>query len=400
MTAKTTKSPLTFSIVTSALGSLPWSGIAIYAVILLMTSLIGIFWPWLKAGEGIEIGESNSTTLRNVGLLVGGAIAIWLGFWRARVADSQSKAATDQAEAAKQQAETARRTSLNDRYQRAVEFLGSGDLPIRIGAIHTLSLLAREDPESFYRQFRELGCAFVRQPPHAGHLGTGLKGTREDVDAVMQALGSRTAEQVDIEERQKMRLPLWSVDLRNYDLHKLNLSRSIFLDAKLDNAILAETKLVRVIFSNANLSKAFLFDADLSSAVLCGANLTGADLSDANLAGANLSKTFFSLHMYAEDVDLLLHPTSSSAGANLTDVRLVGANLENANLAGANLAGTRFYEHVSAEGHESDRGASGLTQEQLDSAIVDPPDRSPILDGLLDAKTGRPLLWKSRKGSL
>ena len=379
----------------STLRAFPWRKIMLWAApSLAVLGIVVCFWPWLRAAEGLAVAESNSTTLRNVGLLIGGVVAIGFAVWRGRVADRQSKAAQSQAETAQKQAETSRHSLLNDRYQKGVEMLESNVLPVRIGAIHALGLLAREEPELYYRQFRELGCAFVRRPPHENEQGTGLKGTREDVHAVMLALGDRTTEQLEVEQRGSARLPLWGVDLRNHDLHKLDLSKALFPGAKLDGVILADSKLRCAIFSNVNLSDGFLFNADLSGAALCGADLTKTDLSDAILVGANLSKTLYTPNIRVEDIDLLLLPTSSARGANLTDARLFGANFENAVLSGANVAGARFYEDVRVEGIPVNTPAYGLRQEQLDSAIADPPDRPPILDGMLDAKTGKALVWK------
>jgi hypothetical protein len=84
---------------------------------------------------------------------------------------------------------------------------------------------------------------------------------------------------------------------------------------------------------NAQLSKKHLTHADLRDANLCGADLTAADLSNAILSGANLQN------------------------ANLKRARLVRTNLDGAKLTGANLDRTDF------------RGAQGLTEEQLTSAI-------------------------------
>ena len=44
-------------------------------------------FAWLQCGP--EDGESNSTTLRNVGLLVAGFYALIFAFWRAKIADAE-----------------------------------------------------------------------------------------------------------------------------------------------------------------------------------------------------------------------------------------------------------------------------------------------------------------------
>ena len=54
------------------------------------------------------------------------------------------------------------------------------------------------------------------------------------------------------------------------------------------------------------------------------------------------------------------------------------AHLNRANLTGADL-----------------RNCKGLTQERLDQAIAD-SNNPPKLEGVIDANTGEPLVWKKR----
>ena len=366
-----------------------WIALGIGATLMLALA-VGTIWPWLKAAGETVVTESNSTTLRNVGLLIGGGAAIGLAVWRAIMADRQTRAT-------QRQAETSQHSLLNDRYQRGVEMMGSKVLPIRIGAIHALDLLAREYPESHYRQFRDLGCAFVRSPPFESEPGTGLKGIREDIDAAIQVLGRRTPEQLDIDSREEMLLPLWGVDLSNHNLSGLVLSRSVFLGAKFRHAFLLGSKLADTLCLDTDFSNAIMWGADLSGARLHGANLTQANLSGADLSRARLSNPHLDREYSFNDFEYLLYVETSTkcTGPNLTGARLFGANLENANLTGANLAGAEFGPQVDEEG-DVNPPAYGLTQKQLDSAIADPTHRPPILNGLLDAKTRKPLVWKTK----
>lgn len=96
------------------------------------------------------------------------------------------------------------------------------------------------------------------------------------------------------------------------------------------------TTRVPLCFSGADLSDANLNDARLAGAVFTGALLARTDLSGADLTGADLSN------------------------ANLENAQLEGANLSGAILSGADL-----------------RTALGLTQAQIDSAIVDGSTRLP-----------------------
>ena len=92
----------------------------------------------------------------------------------------------------------------------------------------------------------------------------------------------------------------------------------------------------------------------ISSANLEGASLHGANLSDTTLLFSNLK------------------------GASFYRANLGGASLHGANLSGANLGGCKR-----------------LTQEQIDQAEAD-SDNPPKLEGVVDAKTGKPLVWCGR----
>ena len=149
---------------------------------------------------------------------------------------------------------------------------------------------------------------------------------REDVQAVMTAVGERSKAQIEIEKEKEYRLNLIGADL----------------------------KFVRLF--DAVLGNVDLLKADLTNAVLIGAKLKSAKLTGAKLTGANL-----------EDADL--------KSTRLIDVNLEVALLIHTNLSGADL-----------------EGCKGLTQKQLNEAVAD-SENPPKLEGVVDAKTGRPLVW-------
>lgn len=106
------------------------------------------FWDWLRGGpDGVE---SGSTTVRNLGLVLAGLIALPLAIWRSWVA--------------KRQADTAQDSFLNERYQKGAEMLGSNVPAVRLGGIYALHRLAEESPEKYHFQVMSLFCAFVRRP--------------------------------------------------------------------------------------------------------------------------------------------------------------------------------------------------------------------------------------------
>ena len=94
---------------------------------------------------------------------------------------------------------------------------------------------------------------------------------------------------------------------------------------------------------------------------------TPLNLNGANLTGANLR------------------------GAYLTCVSLKGANLAKADLTGAFLGSANLTDAYMSE-------CKGLTQEEIDHAEAE-PDNPPKLEGVVDADTGKPLVWRGRSPS-
>lgn len=285
-----------------------------------------VFWDWLQTGpEGLL--ESGSTTIRNVGLVVGGVVAALLAVWRSRVAEHQ--------------VETAQQSLLNERYQRGAEMLGSDVLTVRLGGIYALQRLAMEHPKQYHIQIMQLFCAFVRHPTKdeselavgaASQPGSGAESKladpeaqiRQDVQAVMTAISACHGKQGNVEYDGRILLNLKGASLAGAELWSTNFSSAHFVGS--------------------NLSGAILWNADLSGAILWAANLTHATLQQTNLTRARL---------------------------------------KDANLSGAKLS-------LDAEHH-----AIGVTQKELDRARADPDD-PPDLDGVADAETGEPLVWRGK----
>ena len=340
--------------------------VAIAAVPLVAIATTVYCWDWLQGA-----GESNSATLRNIGLIIAALIALPLTLWRSWVAQRQ--------------ADTAQQSLVNERYQRGAEMLGNSKLSVRLGGIYALQDLAEEDPKQYHVQIMKLFCAFARRPIRDGdggigegkqshapdESGTETERCREDVRAVMEAIGSRSESDIVLERKDGFELDLTGIDVGDADLRRANLSWIVLKNAKLSGANL----------NRAILSMAGLDGADLSKANLTGANLSGATLTNAKSCGAELD--------YANLSDAKLH------GADLSRAGLGGAKLFNAQLNGANLSDAQLYlnRREVSDPTETKIPATGLTQAQLDTARADP--QQPQLDDVvLDAETGKPLVWR------
>ena len=358
-----------------------------------------VFWEWLSGGE------SGSETIRNIALVAAGLFALLLAIWRANVAERQAK--------------TAQQGLLNERYQNGAEMLGNEVLSVRLGGIYALQRLAEEHPEQYHIQIMRLFCAFVRLPTRDQSLESGQVeiepgtqlGIRQDVDAVMQAFGSRAKSRIELERKDSFKLDLrgavlpktqlLNADLSNAYFHRSNLSGAYFANTDLSDALFDYADLSRAEFRNVNFTRTRLWAANLSGAMLQDADLPTADfhnanLSGANLLGANLSGAIFqdanASNVWLERANL---SRAGFLGADLSGARLVmanmsgahflDANLIKANISDANLSGVEF----SIGGPQT---AKGLTQAQLDEARAD-PNNPPKLTGVHDAESGASLVW-------
>lgn len=311
--------------------------IALTAIVLITgMALTIILWDWLSAEE------SNSAVVRNVGLLLAGAIALIFAMWRGLVAERQADAARRQTLIARRQAGTARRQTnamrrqantaqhdlLNRRYQQGAEMLGNSALSVRLAGISALQWIAEDHPKEYHVQVLSLLCAFVRHPNNS---------SRHDVNYAMHAIAICHQHRDDLMAIESGRQ--FMLDLRRVDIQEVFLSHGSLYSANLYAA---------------NLRKSMLPNMDLHGAILAEADLTEADLGYTDLQGTILA----------------------------------GADLTNTYLANANLSGAYFSD-------DGDNPAVGLTQEQLDQAWAD-PEYPPRLDGVLDANTGKPLSWSGR----
>lgn len=339
-----------------------WLWVAAWVVVVLAGSVVfsTMFWDWLSVekSNGTIIRKSGNEIIRNLGLVMAAIVALPLAIWRSTVAERQ-------AIASQRQAETAQHSLLNERYQKGAEMMGSEVLSVRLGGIYALARLAHEHPEEYHTQIMQLYCAFVRAHPETDK-NAAVEGKqqrtllREDVQAILTAIGKRSEAQIAI-EREGTEEP-----------YTLDLSHTNLVGANLTCAVLSRAALVGVKLSGATLFGAKLSGAVLNRAELVNANLTGADLSRASLSDATLS-------------DARLARTDLTGafldGADLSCVNLFNANLTDATLINTTLTNTHF------------SGCKGLTQEQLNDAhahMAGPP----MLTDVVDSKTGEPLVWR------
>ena len=237
---------------------------------------------------------------------------------------------------AERQADIAEKGMLGERYRQGAEMLGNEVMSVRLGGIYAIERIAKEHPEEYHLQAMELLCAFARHPARDAQIETDLdedigeKRLREDVESAMRAIAFRSEKCVVIESSRE-----------HIQLY------------------LRDARLSHLQIRDANLVNAWFSRADLSYSRLEGANLSSVRLRNANLSGATLR----------------------------------GANLRDADLSGADLTGADLSNMSEVDFQSSSGGRTIITQRQLDEACAD-PDKPPKLEGVVDAETGKALVWR------
>ena len=305
---------------------------------------------WIKCPEWLTSGESASTTLRNMGLLVAAAIGLPLAIWRSVIAERQ-------AEAARRQSEIAMRNLLNERFQEGAAMLGNIDIgSVRIGGVHALARLASEYPEEFHLPVMQLFSAFVvdrtrsdakeqgrtvitsieraREEPSKGESGVAESNPDSISKSPRDALESAGAEFLGpffAADRELGPVPELAKDVREVmsqiaqrnnvqiELEREKQFRMDFADASLPGLIFHEADFSSFDFTKADLRRVRCWSARFSSAVLPGADLSGANMNGADFRDADMRRI------------------------NLTAARLKGANLSNAKLGCVDRVGQNLW---------------------------------------------------------
>ena len=189
---------------------------------------------------------------------------------------------------------------ITQRFNDAIEHLGSEKAEVRLGGIYALARIARDSPKDHSSVMRVFST-YVRETTRR----TPAEPVAPEVQAILTMIGRRTVEfETDDEPIDLSESYLPGVNLRGAQLERLNL----------DGANLARANLERALLRGATLRGAALEDAFLRFADLRDTDLTGADLRQASMR------------------DVLLD------GANIFGAKLEGATLLRTNLSGVKNA--------------------------------------------------------------
>lgn len=343
-------------------------------------------WNWITKNHNHR--DANYVIIRDYalffGLLFGAPFVVW-----------RTVTAHRQAGAAQEQAKTAEADHRSANYQKGAELLGSGELPTRVGGIHTLTSLAQRYPESYHVQHVRLLSSIVKHSRlcHKPVHGAAVNMCPLDVEAATQAVGQRGVLQFQAEEAD----PKFTIDLSQAALNKANLTGSnlsgvLLIEADLRDANLVEADLERATLLKANLMGADLSNAFLRSARCIGSDLTGAkfidaDMKEVKLAYANLtSSVLWNADLTGGNLWEAVMKGALMENANLSDANLTAADLTGSDLKGVTLTGAILSDAILDQ-------VMGLTQEALNGATVS-DGHPPSLNGALCADTQKPLVWQ------
>lgn len=240
--------------------------------------------------------------IRNIFIILGGFLGLWLAGKRTFSANSQAKTAL-------KQAETSEAGLSIDRFQKGVMMLGDDQLFVRNAAIFILSELAENNPNQYFTSVMDVFCSFIKTRTLDQLLQTGAHTVLDanfkqdiapDSQIALQELSRicKLMHNNGISSSYRMRLS--NTNLRNAkltnghlfiaDLSNANLSRGSFYETNFMGAFLNNSNMQKTVLISANLDQTEFYNTNLTHANLIGSEFRRSDLAGANFDCVDLSK--------------------------------------------------------------------------------------------------------------
>ena len=321
---------------------------------------------------GIAMPEGRAEVVRNLGLVVGGVVALGIAVWRSKAAQDQVKVSN--------------RDVLDRRFHNAVSLLSHQEVVSRLTGIQMLGHLAETDPQAFRTAVVDVLCAFARNPTAVEEAGERPliplpsfldKDTQQAAKGVKRLKEIKAAVKIVVACNSSAKSERASGQME-IDLTGLALAEADFEGCDLSNANLEQAQLPRARLKGANLSNANLSFVDLRGADLSSTNLTKAQMTFANLRQADL------------------------AYANLAGAQMENAQMSDAFIYFTNCSGTSFSPAQDDESLSDpltslieETAASGLTQRMVNKMWAE-EGNPPKLRGIRDAETNEALGWSGK----
>jgi uncharacterized protein YjbI with pentapeptide repeats len=237
----------------------------------------------------------------------------------------------------KRELDLTREGQITDRFNDAVQNIGSDKRAVRLGAVLALQRIlddsGRDQPSIVY-----VLCGFIQNGP-TDSKESSSQGS--DIQAAFEVLAARDATHDKSAQINLSNARMAQVSAAHATLPHANLEGVDWRSAKLPSADLRKSDLAKADLDGSSFEVADLRQAILREAKMNGANFQQADLRGANLRDATLAKVDFS-EADLRDADLYpaKMPEADLAEADLRGVDLSEADLRGADLSGADLRGT------------------------------------------------------------
>ena len=231
---------------------------------------------------------------------------------------------------------------ITNRFNAAIENLGSPSLDVRLGGIYALQRIMQDSVRDQPTVVSVL-AAFAQR--HAGSSSKSLKEPLADGIDAHKPKADVQAAIATLARRHPERDSGTIIDLSYTDLRGLRFTGKVTInlpevdlsDADLRWATLSGADLRKASMSYANLESAYLDKANLREAHLGAAKLGGAVLTGASLRGADMTCLGFVFTETGQETEETACADLQYAWLDDTDLR--NAKMSNADLREANLAG-------------------------------------------------------------
>lgn len=181
------------------------------------------------------------------------------------------------------------------------------NIEVRIGGLFSLQRIAQDsvkyDKGRDHVQMMEILCAYVRNNAPAMHTSPsppvfGSTQLRLDIQKSVDVLKSRSAKQVQIEQKARYRLDLRRCNFDGGDFSGINLSGAELSDSRFEGANFNKADLTGTRMRGCLINQALFFDAKMIGTHFEGAKYTAAH----NLFNLNCART--PLYVWIEDADM------------------------------------------------------------------------------------------------
>ena len=201
---------------------------------------------------------------------------------------------------------------ITDRFNQAIEHIGSDRLEIRLGGVYALARIARTSERDHWPAMQVL-CARLREATKDSANGAPLP---SEAQAILDVLRTRAHHF----EAAEQLLDFTGANLAGADLSGCHFAGARFKDAKLQKTNLSRASLARASFAGAHLVEASLRGADCSEANFLAADLQHATLRDCVLRKAVVFGTNFDgASLFGADLSGALYANREQFARALTD---------------------------------------------------------------------------------